>query len=112
MKPKYDAWKKEEDAKAAVAAEAQRKADEESARAAKAAQARAAAVARAKVHRAYDGRDPDGQCQADGKPPYREDYTGGTYDENEMVALSDGCVHLFERHSTRSPNDNTFCCPR
>jgi hypothetical protein len=112
MKPAYDKWKADQNAKAAAAAAAQAKADEERAKAEAQEHAKEVAALRAKIHRAYDGRDPDGECQSNGYPPYREDYTGGSYDENETVALGDGCVHLFQKHSMHSPNDNTYCCPK
>lgn len=55
--------------------------------------------------------ETDSECQAQGKPPYRNSYGGGTYDENEQVALADGCKHLFPFRGSHSPNDNEFCCP-
>jgi hypothetical protein len=112
MKPAYDKWKADQDAKAAAAAAAQAKADEERRQAEATAEKQRIAALRAKIHRAYDGFDPDGDCQSNGYPPFREDYTGGTYDENEEMALADGCTHLFQKHSMHSPNDNTFCCPK
>jgi hypothetical protein len=124
IKPKYDAWKADQDAKAAAAAEAKRAADAVQAKAqaeARAAQAKAEAEARqaavADLRRrvkglfAYDNK-PDSRCLAEGKPPYARDYGGGTYDENEEVALADRCVHLFGKHMDHSPNDNSFCCPK
>ena len=112
MKPKYDAWKKDQEAKAAAAAGTQRKADEARRQAEAEARADAIRALRRRVSAKYWGFDPDGNCQAEGKPPFRKDYEGGTYDENETVALGDGCVHLFQAHMTHSPNDNTFCCPK
>jgi hypothetical protein len=111
MKPRYDAWKDEQAKKAAAAAAADRAASIERGKGELEAQAHAAAALRRKVRVAGDS-EPDGECQAQGKPPFRNEYRGGTYEENEQVALADQCVHLFERHSDRSPNDNTFCCPR
>jgi hypothetical protein len=111
MKPKYDKWREEQAQKAEAAAKIERAAAIERAQADEVARARAAAELRRKVRPAGDN-EPDGECQAKGMPPYRNDYRGGTYEENEQVALADGCVHLFERHMDRSPNDNTFCCPK
>ncbi len=105
IKPKYEAWQADQEAKAAAASSARRKADAE-------ARAEAARALRQKVSAKYWGFEPDDQCQSDGKPPFRKDYGGGTYRENETVALAEGCVHLFQPHSMPGPNDNTFCCPR
>lgn len=57
---------------------------------------------------------PDNRCVADGKPPYMLSYEGGTYAENEQVALADKCVHAFYVSTSvpGGPNDNQFCCPK
>jgi membrane protein involved in colicin uptake len=81
IKPKYDAWKADQDAKAAAAAEAKRAADAVQAKAqaeARAVQAKAEAEARqaavtdlrrrVKGLFAYDNK-PDSRCLAEGKPP-------------------------------------------
>lgn len=83
-----------------AAAIEQAKADEEARRALK-----------RKIRVAGDN-EPDGECQAQGKPAFRNQYSGGTYAENEQVALGNGCVHLFAAHMDHSPNDNIFCCPK
>lgn len=55
------------------------------------------------------GDEKDAQCVGKGLPPFRKDYEGGTFDENEKVALHDGCKSPFQ---TRDDSiRNTFCCP-
>ena len=100
LKPKYDAWKADQDAKAAAAAQA-------------AAQARADAIAsaRRKITLSYWGHDPDDQCTALGKPPYRINYGGGKLAEDQMVARADGCEALYP-NSTDPLIAITFCCPQ
>lgn len=90
-----------------AAAEAKSSADK---KAAADTQAAAFAAAKLKVKRKSWGSSPDGDCTGKGLPPYRISYEGGTYDEDEMVAVADGCSHLYERRNTM--NDSTFCCPK
>lgn len=64
---------------------------------------------RQKVSVKWWGFEKDGQCTGKGLPPYRKDYEGGTFDENEKVAKYDGCVSPFQ--SRDDALRNTFCCP-
>lgn len=60
----------------------------------------------------YESRGIDSDCQSNGKPPRGRTYSGGTYRQNEEVALADGCVHQFPtyRHS-KTLLFNDYCCP-
>ncbi len=102
----------EAEGKAAVEAE-RRKAEAErrGAEASRAAAAEGLTAAREVVRAEWYGTERDGECAGKGYPPYRVDFLGGTFAQNEMVATSKGCVHLFEKHSTTSPTDNVYCCP-
>lgn len=64
---------------------------------------------RAKVTVKWWGFEKDGTCTGKGLPPYRKDYEGGTFDENERVAKHDGCKSPFQ--SRDDALRNTFCCP-
>lgn len=64
---------------------------------------------RQKVTVKWWGTEKDGTCTGKGLPPYRKDYEGGTFDENEKVAKYDGCVSPFQ--SKDDALRNTFCCP-
>ena len=69
------------------------------------------AAARQKVRaNSFGVTGTDGNCQAEGKPPFRRTYEGGTDDENELVALADNCVHRFG--STSRTLANIYCCPK
>jgi hypothetical protein len=46
-----------------------------------------------------------------GKGRFMREYSGGTYEENELVALSEGCVHDAEEFLRNSPMWNLYCCP-
>lgn len=107
LKPKYDAWKQADEAKQAKEAEARRKANEEAARAAREAEAQRVATLRQKVTRKYDGTEPDTECTGKGLPPYRWDYGGGTFAENQEVASADGCRKLHQTVEIQ-----VYCCPK
>ena len=104
IKPKYDAFKAEEQAKEAKAAAERRQAEQ-------AAQAARLVELRKKVNPKSWDDEPDGECQATGLPAFRVTYEGGLFFENEVVALADGCRHLFRAKTEPSVNDNIFCCP-
>lgn len=54
----------------------------------------------------------DGTCTSKGLPPYKIDFEGGTYRQNELVALSRNCKHLFGgRHNRNTILWNSYCCP-
>lgn len=61
---------------------------------------------RSKVKKKYWDEEPDGECTGKGLPPYRWDYEGGTYAEDEEVARADGCRKLH-----RTVELQTYCCP-
>lgn len=61
---------------------------------------------RLKVKRKYWDDEPDGECTGKGLPPYRYSYEGGTYAEDEEVAVADGCRKL---HGTVELQ--VYCCP-
>jgi hypothetical protein len=61
---------------------------------------------RRKVKRKYWSEEPDGQCTGKGFPPYRWDYEGGTFAEDEKVAKADGCTKLYQTQEIQ-----TYCCP-
>lgn len=104
LKPAYEKAKAERESREAKAAEEKRKADAE-------AQAHAVALAKQKVEAKFWSFDRDGECTGQGWPPYRKSYEGGTFEQDEMVALAAGCVHLFP--GMRDPQLFTiFCCPR
>lgn len=104
MKPSYEKARADRNAAEAKAAEARRKADAE-------AQAQAVELARQKVAAKFWSLDRDGECTGNGWPPFRKSYEGGTFEEDDLVALAAGCVHLFP--GTREPQLFTiFCCPR
>jgi hypothetical protein len=111
MKPKYDAWRRDKEAKAAAADEEQRRANVERTTAAAEARKQAAAAARSKVEKRYDGTDRDGECIDKGLPAYRWHYEGGSRDEIDLVASDDGCRHLIPGSPTFSVFA-VFCCPQ
>ncbi|HVZ34100.1 MAG TPA: hypothetical protein VG963_16855 [Polyangiaceae bacterium] len=104
MKPSYDKAKAAREASEAKQAEQQRLADEA---------ARATKIAQAKLNVSgrFWGFDRDGECTAKSLPPYRKSYEGGTFEEDELVAIGDGCVHLFPGRSD-AQLFTVFCCPR
>jgi hypothetical protein len=53
--------------------------------------------------------DRDAQCTGKALPPFRKEYEGGTFDQNEKVALYDDCKSPYE--SRDDALRNTFCCP-
>jgi len=112
MKPKYDAWKADRDAKAAAAAAAQAKADEARRQAEAEADRQRVAALQAKITRRLTGEDDT--CVSAGMPPVGIQFTGGTYDENYEVATSKGCVraHTYYPQQGHTPMDNYFCCPK
>ena len=68
-------------------------------------------AAKQKVEAKFWSFDRDGECTGKGLPAFRKSYEGGTFEEDEMVALGAGCVHLFP--GMRDPQLFTvFCCPR
>jgi hypothetical protein len=69
-----------------------------------------AASLKSKVRVKSWGAEPDAECSGKGLPPFRKSYEGGTFEEDELVALADGCAHLFQRRGNM--NDSVFCCPR
>jgi len=95
LKPKYDEWKKQQDAYAAAAAEMDRKA-----------QAAALAAGRAKVHRTR-AETFDGSCTGQGKPGHSYRYEGATFDVNASVAQADGCSPQDEQVGWKG----FVCCP-
>lgn len=99
MKPAYDAWISEEDAKRANEAANQRQRVQE-------AKAERLSLLRLKVHRKYGGDEPDSYCSEKGLPPYMWNYVGGTFLEDAEVSLSDGCKSAFGLSE-----NTTFCCP-
>lgn len=104
MRPSYEKAKAQREGAEAKAAEARRKADAE-------AQAQRVALATQKVEAKFWSLDRDGECTGKGWPPFRKSYEGGTFEEDDLVALAAGCVHLFP--GTREPQLFTiFCCPR
>ncbi len=60
-----------------------------------------------KVRRRYWDEETDSECTGKGLPPYRWDYEGGTWAEDEEVAKADGCTKL---HSVKQLQ--TYCCPK
>ena len=106
MKPRYDSWKADQDAKVAAAAAAQAKAAAAAAEQQRQDQAAAMAAVRRKVHRTRS-ETFDGSCAGQGKPGTSYRYEGATYDANAAVARGDGC----------SPENDTVgwkgfvCCP-
>jgi hypothetical protein len=60
-----------------------------------------------KVASKYRSSEPDSICTGKGMPPYRWDYSGGTFAENEEVATSEGCMKTFG-----VPESTSYCCPR
>jgi hypothetical protein len=73
----------------------------------------AAAALRARIKRQHTIGDEDDTCTSRGKPPLSFRYTGGTYDQNESVAYSDGCVAYDDGAVSVSGHaQNHFCCPR
>jgi len=59
-----------------------------------------------KVKKKYLDTEPDGLCTGKGLPPYRWDYEGGTYAEDEEVARAEECVPAFKEANV------SFCCPK
>ncbi|MCC6555978.1 MAG: hypothetical protein IT372_23705 [Polyangiaceae bacterium] len=105
LQPEYDKAKKaraEKETQAAKEAEERRKAAE-------AEQATRIEALRRKITIESYGFERDSECTGKGLPPFRKNYSGGTYDEDELVALADGCAHLFQRRNNM--NDSIFCCP-
>lgn len=107
MKPKYDAWKQADEAKQAKMAEEKRKAAEQSEKANREAAARRIASLKQKMTKKYSDRDPDSECTGKGLPPYRWDYGGGTFAENQEVAEADGCRKLHQTVEIQ-----VYCCPQ
>lgn len=70
------------------------------------AQAEALAALRQKITKKYWANKPDGECTGKGLPPYRWDYEGGTYAEDQTVAEAEGCVKLHQTVELQ-----TYCCP-
>jgi len=104
LKPAYEKAKADREAAETKAADEKRKADAD-------AQAQAVALAKQKVEAKFWSFDRDGECTGHGWPPFRKTYEGGTFEEDELVALAAGCVHLFP--GMRDPQLFTvFCCPR
>jgi len=103
LKPKYDIAM----AQRARQQEAARQA--ELARSQEAERAKAARLAQLKerITRKYWDTEPDGVCTGKGMPPYKYDYTGGTFAENREVAYSEGCQSPYT-----SNDSTTFCCPK
>lgn len=62
---------------------------------------------REKVKRKYSGDEPDRECTGKGLPPFRWDYEGGTYAEDEQVAKADGCTKLHQTIELQ-----VYCCPK
>lgn len=122
IRPSYEKARAEREAVEAKTAEEQRKAkaarDAADAKAAEVrrkaeadAQALVLARARQNVEAKFWSLDRDGECAGHGWPPYRKSYEGGTFAEDEMVALAAGCVHLIP--GSQEPELFTiFCCPR
>jgi len=104
MKPSYENAKAQRVSLEAKAAETRRKADAD-------ARSQAVALAKQRVEAKFWSLDRDGECTGHGWPPFRKSYEGGTFEEDDLVALAAGCVHLFP--GTREPQLFTiFCCPR
>jgi hypothetical protein len=59
------------------------------------------------VKRRYWGMEPDGDCTGKGLPPFKWDYTGGTYSQDHDVAVADGCMRLYHSEELQ-----TYCCPK
>lgn len=90
------------------------KAEEEAAQK-RAAEARAAAAraAQLQAQATIERSGSDDTCVSAGKGKRGLRITGGTYDDNEAVARSMGCVreHVYYPQQGHSPSDNYFCCP-
>lgn len=104
MQPAMLKAKEERAAADKKAAEERRVAD---AKATGAAQAKRVALLKMKVKKKYWGTERDGDCTGKGLPPYKWDYEGGTFAEDQEVATGDGCVKAFI-----SPEIQTYCCPQ
>lgn len=61
---------------------------------------------RSKVSRARVGKGRNAICAGKDLPPYRWDYSGGTYAENQEIAEDDGCVKLHKMEDSQ-----WYCCP-
>jgi len=117
MKPAYEAAKAQRAQREAAVAQATKAAEEAEATRAKAAEearanraearANRAEALRLKVIRKYYDDSPDSSCTGKGFPPYRWDYSGGTFAEDAEVADVDGCRPLFQMQE-----NTTFCCPK
>jgi hypothetical protein len=75
------------------------------------------AVLKAKVHTSSLPARLDyesDKCVSDGKPPKGLEFSGGTYAENEQVALARGCVHAHyvSTQTGPDPSFNNYCCPK
>lgn len=94
-----------------AADEKKRQAEEDAAKAATAAQA--AKVAQLKARAKFEPTGESDKCVSDGKPRRGVAITGGTYDDNEAVATSMGCVrsHVYYPQQGHSAIDNNYCCP-
>lgn len=104
MQPAIEQARRERAEKEARAAEEQRKAEEAAERAAAKAKAERIAKLRVKVKSKYWSFKPDPTCLGKGKPQFMMIYEGGTFAENDEVALAAGCV--------KEPMlDTTYCCP-
>jgi hypothetical protein len=61
----------------------------------------------AKVERKFFSADRDSDCTGRGLPPYRWEYSGGTFAEDAELAALDGCRSPYSYQG-----NTTFCCPR
>lgn len=77
------------------------------------AKAKATAAARLQAQAKIERTGEDDKCVSDGKPRRGLAITGGTYDANEAVATSMGCVrsHVYYPQQGHSAIDNYYCCP-
>ena len=96
LEPHYEAWKQANDASPAKDGERRRP-------------AQTAQVEDMRRRVKPDGEsDPDSYCTGHGWPPYKFEYSGGTYAEDAQVAAADGC-----RPFPDTSGENTFfCCPK
>lgn len=90
-----------------IAAAQKAKAEAAAAAAAQAAAEERAKALRAKITKKYWDTEPDGGCTGKGLPPYKWDYTGGTYAEDRELAVADGCsaAHTYAENTS-------YCCPQ
>jgi hypothetical protein len=109
MQPAVVKAKKNKADAEAKAAEERRKAEEAAAKARSEEAAKRISLLREKVKRTrFLGEEgPDGECVGKSLPPYRRQYEGGTYAEDDEVAFADGCKKLH-----RSVELRDYCCPK